>query len=142
MEGRRKYENEWVFSCHFFKPLLFVWGLPKWKFLQQEIRISSRENNLEKCLCSPPEKYSSYARGGGGCSLSLQCIHTYVQLQKGNLLKMNKNCNQELQSTCFQEKLSFFTSNSIQLRGYFQTKFCSGGNIWCHNIYTVLNSCL
>ena len=22
------------FSCHFLKPLKFVWGVPKWKFLQ------------------------------------------------------------------------------------------------------------
>ena len=41
MKGER-YENEqgtflfsfiYFFACHFLKPLKFVWGVPKWKFL-------------------------------------------------------------------------------------------------------------
>ena len=47
------------FACHFFKPLKFVWGLPKWAVFTGKKHIS-RWEKIRKSDFSPSEKYSSY----------------------------------------------------------------------------------
>ena len=33
---QRTFSFSFFFGCHFLKPLKFVWGVPKWKFLQKK----------------------------------------------------------------------------------------------------------
>ena len=48
------------FSCHFFKTLKFVWGVPKWKFLRGKKMKMGNFLNLSTFDSTPgyaPEKY-------------------------------------------------------------------------------------
>ena len=59
-KGKRyEYESREPFFL-FFKPLKFVWGVPKWKFLPGKNAFHVGEK-FGKCDFASSEKYSSYA---------------------------------------------------------------------------------